>query len=351
MKHKTGSLIGEYKEKSRRRFFKLAAGLIICAVSLIADVLIGPSWLSLPEMFTALFNRAAAPATTGVIVWTLRFPAALMALGVGASLGLAGAGMQTILGNYLASPYTLGISAGAGFGAALAIVAGGAAGGILSAYLVPVSAFVFAVITCAVIYLIGRFFNMSPETMLLGGIGMSFLFQSLQSLLQYISTPEALQSIVFWLFGSLSKSTWFTVTTIYAVLIVIVPVLMHDSWKLTALKLGDEKARGLGVNVERLRLKVFVLVSLLTSTAVCFVGVIGFIGLVGPHVARMLVGEDQRFFIPLSAILGAAILSSASIISKIVSQGAMLPIGIVTGLIGVPFYFSLVFSQKKGRHL
>jgi iron complex transport system permease protein len=270
-----------------------------------------------------------------------------MALGVGASLGLAGSSIQTILDNPLASPYTLGISAGAGFGAALAVVAGGLLPKFIGASLVPLYAFSFSILTCMLIYFMGRLRSLAPETMLLCGLGLSFLFQSLQSLLQYISSPEALQSIVFWLFGSLARSNWITVLMIYTALLVILPVTLMDAWKLTALKLGDEKARSLGINVERLRMKIFILISLLTSFAVCFVGVIGFIGLAGPHIARILVGEDQRFFIPLSAVFGAAILSAASVISKIVSLGAMLPIGIVTGLIGVPFYFSLIFRSKK----
>jgi iron complex transport system permease protein len=336
-----------YKEKSRKRFLKLALGLAICAVSLIADILIGPSWLKVSETMAALFHWGEVPVTTMVIIWTLRFPAALMALGVGAALGLAGAGMQTILNNSLASPYTLGISAGAGFGAALAIVLGGALTEAFGVYLVPVFAFSFSILTGMVIYFIGKGLGLASETMLLSGIGLSFLFQSLQSLLQYVSSPEALQSIVFWLFGSLSKSNWFTVALIYTVLLIILPAIMLDSWKLTALKLGDEKARGLGVNVQSLRVKVFILISLLTSSAVCFVGVIGFIGLVGPHVARIMVGEDQRFFIPLSAVFGAAVLSVASVAGKLISQGAMLPIGIVTGLIGVPFYFSLILRGRR----
>ncbi|MDR2394339.1 MAG: iron ABC transporter permease, partial [Treponema sp.] len=322
-------------------------GLCICAASFIADILIGPSWLTLSETFAALFRRETVPVTTAVIVWTLRFPAALMALGVGASLGLAGSSIQTILDNPLASPYTLGISAGAGFGAALAVVAGGLLPKFIGASLVPLYAFSFSILTCMLIYFMGRLRSLAPETMLLCGLGLSFLFQSLQSLLQYISSPEALQSIVFWLFGSLARSNWITVLMIYTALLVILPVTLMDAWKLTALKLGDEKARSLGINVERLRMKIFILISLLTSFAVCFVGVIGFIGLAGPHIARILVGEDQRFFIPLSAVFGAAILSAASVISKIVSLGAMLPIGIVTGLIGVPFYFSLIFRSKK----
>ena len=132
------------------------------------------------------------------------------------------------------------------------------------------------------------------------------------------------------------------------VLLITTPMLLKDAWKLTALRLGDEKARSLGINVERLRLKVFIWISVLAAAAVCFVGAIGFIGLVGPHIARMFVGEDQRFFLPMSAFAGAALLSAASIGSKLIIPGAIFPIGIVTSFIGVPFFLSLILLKKRG---
>ena len=125
------------------------------------------------------------------------------------------------------------------------------------------------------------------------------------------------------------------------------PLLAKDAWKLTSLRLGDEKARSLGVNVERLRLKVFLLVSLLTGSAVCFVGIIGFIGLVGPHIARMLVGEDQRFFLPAAALSGAFVLCAADIMSKLIDPSSIFPIGIVTAAIGLPIFFALILGKKR----
>lgn len=272
---------------------------------------------------------------------------AIMALLVGAALGIAGAGMQTILDNSLSSPYTLGISAGAGFGASLMVVVGVSALKFLGVFMVPFGAFAFAALTSFAIYSINKIKTFSSETMILAGIGMMFLFQALQSLMQYMASPEALQNIVFWTMGSLSKANWINITIILVVLIIMLPLMMKEAWHLTALKLGDEKAAGLGVNVEKLRVKVFAFISIITAVAVSFVGTIGFIGIVGPHIARMLVGEDQRFFLPLSALCGMAILSIASILSKMLVPGAMFPIGIVTAIIGVPFFFSLVLSKKR----
>lgn len=337
-----------YQSITARKYYYLLLVAVVCIVSLVVDVLVGPAWLSVQDVVKAVFGVASVEPTVDIIVWTMRLPTALMAIVVGATLGIAGAEMQTILDNPLASPYTLGISAGAGFGAALVIVLGAGKLPIPEDYLVPINAFVFALATCLLIFFIGKARMITAETMVLAGIGMLFLFHALLALLQYMASTEALQAIVFWLFGSLMKATWTKVGLVAAILAIVFPVLVKDAWKLTALKLGDEKAKSLGIHVEKLRLKTFVLISLLTATAVCFVGTIGFIGLVGPHIARMLVGEDQRFFLPLSALGGALLLSLASIGSKMIIPGAIFPIGIVTSLIGVPFFFSLILTQKRG---
>lgn len=183
--------------------------------------------------------------------------------------------------------------------------------------------------------------------LVLAGITCLFLFQALLALLQFLASPEALSQIVFWLFGSLLRADAVKVAVVSAVLAVVVPVLMADAWRFTALQLGDERARALGVRVGALRLRAFVAVSLLIGAAVAFVGTIGFVGLVAPHVARMLVGEDQRHILPASALFGALLLSLASVASKLILPGAVFPIGIVTALIGVPFFGWLVISAGR----
>lgn len=336
----------DYKKHSYRRIIFILIGLLICAVSFITDVIVGPASLTLRDVWLAVMQSPAVSKNADVIIWSIRLPTAVMALLVGASLGIAGAGMQTILDNPLSSPYTLGISAGAGFGASLVVVIGLSSLEFLGEFMVPFGAFVFAGLTSFFIYSINKIKNFSSETMILAGIGMMFLFQALQSLMQYMATPEALQNIVFWTMGSLTKANWLSISIVLVALLVMLPLMMRESWRLTALKLGDEKASGLGVNVEHLRVKIFLFISIITAVAVSFVGTIGFIGIVGPHIARMLVGEDQRYFLPLSAVCGMVILSLASIASKMLIPGAMFPIGIVTAIIGGPFFFSLVLTRK-----
>ena len=192
---------------------------------------------------------------------------------------------------------------------------------------------------------VGRLRGATPELLVLAGIACLFLFQALLSLLQFLASPEALQQIVFWLFGSLAHASLPKAAIVAVVLGAVIPLLMADAWRFTALQLGDERARALGVRVGPLRLRAFVVVSLLTGAAVAFVGTIGFIGLVAPHVARMLVGEDQRHLLPASALFGALLLSLSSVASKLILPGTVFPIGIVTALIGVPFFAWLVLAR------
>ncbi len=172
--------------------------------------------------------------------------------------------------------------------------------------------------------------------LVLAGIAVLFFFQSLQSFLQYMASPEVLQQIVFWLFGSLQKATWSGVATVSVILAITLPFIIRDCWQLTALRLGEDNAASLGVKTWALRRRTFVLTALLTAAAVSFTGTIGFIGLIAPHAARALVGEDHRFALPLSALAGAAMLAGASAFGKAVSPGGVIPVGIVTAVIGVP---------------
>jgi iron complex transport system permease protein len=331
----------------RLAYLLIAFGLLV--VALLTDVVVGPSGVPLQQTLSTILRPALADAPTWAIIWLIRLPAAAMALAVGASLGVAGAEMQTILGNPLASPYTLGIAAAAGFGAALALVLGVGVLPLAGQLLVPANAFVLALLSSFAVYLIATTKRATTETLVLTGIALHFLFNSLLALLQYLATQEQLHAVVFWLFGSLDKATWANVAVVWVVLLVTLPFFAVDAWKLTALRAGDAKAESLGVDVDRLRRKVLFLTSVLTATATCFVGTIGFVGLVAPHIARMLVGEDQRFLLPLSALGGALLLALASLVSKSIVRGVVFPIGVVTSFIGIPFFLSLILTKRR-RH-
>ena len=333
-----------WRAANARRMGASALGAALLLASFAADLATGPATLPIPAVLRSLAGLGSDP-MLDAIVRNLRLPVALMAVVVGAALGLSGAVMQTVLNNALASSYTLGISAAAGFGAALAILAG-ASLPVPEAWAVPAAAFAFAGLACAMVAGVGRMRGATPELLVLAGIACMFLFQALLSLLQVLASPEALQQIVFWLFGSLQRSSMAKVGIVALVLGTVLPVVLADAWRLTALRLGDERARALGVRVDALRLRCFVAVSLLTGAAVAFVGTVGFIGLVAPHVARMLVGEDQRHLLPASAVSGALLLSAASVASKLILPGTVFPIGIVTALLGVPFFGWLVLASR-----
>jgi len=335
--------ITQWRASNARRRSLAAIVLVLLAACFALDLATGPAMLPIRAVLTVLSGQSADPMLVA-IVQQLRLPIAVMAVLVGATLGISGMVMQTILNNPLASSYTLGISAGAGFGAALAIVLG-TSFGLADDIAVPLAAFMFAALACGMVGCVGRLRGATPELLVLAGIACLFLFQALLSLLQFVASPEALQQIVFWLFGSLQRSTIGKTAVVAGVLVATLPVLLADAWALTALQLGDERARALGVRVDQLRLRCFVVVSLLTGAAVAFVGTIGFVGLVAPHIARMLVGEDQRHVMPAAALIGALLLSASSVASKAIVPGTVFPIGIVTALIGVPFFAWLVLRR------
>jgi iron complex transport system permease protein len=338
---------GGYLQTTRKRGMILFGGALVLLLAVLADLFVGPGNYSPAEVIGTLFAPEAYGVRMEVIVWDLRLPVALTAVLVGVMLGIAGAQMQTILGNPLADPFTLGISSAASFGAALAIVLGIGLIPVAGHLLVTANAFLFALLTSGMLYFITRLRGVSAETMILVGIALLFTFNSLLALLQYGASEVQLQQVVFWMMGSLGRASWEKILAASVLLVVLLPLMVHRRWGLTALRLGDDKASSLGVNVVRLRIEMLICISLLAATSVSFVGTVGFVGLVGPHIARMLVGEDQRFFLPLSGICGGAILSIASTVSKAVVPGVIYPIGIITSLFGIPFFISLVMKSRR----
>lgn len=336
-----------YRQLGRRRLALLGALAALLAASVVADLTLGPARYAYGEVVRALLGLDV-PLAVSVVVWDIRLPVALMAVVVGASLSVCGAQMQTVLNNPLASPFTLGISAAAGFGAALGFVLGVSllpAG--WSAWTVPANAFLSAMGCALLIHVLSLRRGMGTETIVLLGIALVFTFNAALAALEFIASEQALAAVVFWTMGSLGRTTWPKLGIAAVLLALIWPLFARQAWALTALRLGEQRAASFGIRVGRLRLQTILLVSALASITVAFVGTIGFIGLVGPHIARMLVGEDQRFFLPASALAGALVLSAASVLSKAIIPGLILPIGVVTALVGVPFFFSLILSTRS----
>ena len=338
--------MGRYNHILRHRLLMMGVLALAIMGSLLLDFTMGPSGLSLSSLWQTLIDPAAADAGTRVIVWDIRLPYALMAVVVGFALGLAGAEMQTILNNPLASPFTLGVSSAAAFGAALAIVLGIGVPGIPDQWFISANAFIFALFAALMLDGITRWTRVATSGVVLFGIALVFTFNALVSMMQFIASEDTLQGLVFWTMGSLARASWDKLGILLGVFVVLLPLSMMSSWKLTALRLGEDRAVSFGIDVRRLRLTTLLRISILSALAVAFVGPIGFIGLVAPHIARMIFGEDHRFYLPASALIGALVLSMASVASKNLIPGIIIPVGIVTSLVGVPFFLSIILRHR-----
>ena len=325
--------------------------VIGCALlgSVLLDLSTGSSGMGLGQLLQGLLHPQTLDATDRVIIWNVRLPYALMAVLVGAALSLAGAEMQAILNNPLASPFTLGVSSAAALGASLVIVFPLSSALLSRDSLVALAAFVFACASMFLLHGMSRLRGAGVETLVLFGIALVFSCNALVALLQLLATEDVLQQLVFWSLGSVARANWDKLGILALVLGLTAPFSLHAASRMTLLRMGEERAQSLGVDVRRLRFFALLRISLLSATAVAFVGTIGFIGLLGPHIARILIGEDQRFLFPASALVGALLLSLSSVVSKVIMPGVIVPVGIVTALVGVPIFVVLVF--KRGRQL
>ena len=313
---------------------KIFLSIIILIIAGVIDLFIGDSKIAL----SYLSNLSKVQRT---ILFNIRLPEVLTSIVVGLSLGLGGAIMQTILNNPLADPFTLGISSAAGFGASLFFFF------FFSLSYVAFGSILFSLVSMILVFYVSKKKAMNTEDMILAGIAIKFFFDSLTSLLQYLATDEALSSIVFWLFGNVTKTSLKQVGIILFVLVVILVFSLKDSWKLTAMRFGEDRAMAMGVDIKKLKVRTFILVSILAAVSVSYVGIIGFLGILAPHFARRLVGEDQRYYLILSAVVGAVLLVISSMISKIVKPGVVIPIGIISSIIGLPLIYVMLFGVKN----
>lgn len=345
---KSEEIRAEYKKFTGRKVLFILFSIVLIAVIAGVAATLGPYPITVTEVYSIIWHGLfKTPETTKeLVVWNLRLPRIVMGILAGIGLAIAGTTMQAVVRNPLASPYTLGIASAAGFGAALAIVLG--AGFVTGQYLIVANAFVFALLSSFVIYGLSRYKGAEPETMILAGIALMYLFSAMTGILQYFGEETAVAEVVFWMFGSLSKrSSWENLTLVSAILAVCIPLIMLKSWDLNTLSAGDESAKSLGVNVEQTRVVCFMLASLVTACIICFTGTIGFIGLVAPHICRMVIGGDNRYLIPASGLFGAVLLLAADTLARPPISPTILPVGLVTAFMGVPLFLYLILTRKK----
>lgn len=293
-----------------------------------------------------------------IVVWSIRMPRIVASIMAGWGLALAGLVMQTLLKNQLVSPSTLGISQGAAFGAACAIVLLGAGSAQIGALrtsaaslitinnviVTTVCAFLGAMVTTIIMLLLARIRNMTPQSLLLAGIAISSLFVSGTILIQYCATEVQLASVVFWTFGDVARSNWHEIAIMSASVVGVTIYFLFNQWNLNAVASGDDTAKGLGVDVERLRLWGMLMASLVSALVTAFQGVIAFLGLLAPHIGRKLVGSNHRFLLPVSCVVGSILLLTADTVGRCLIGSGTLPVGVITSFMGAPVFLYLLIG-------
>ncbi|MCD6524388.1 MAG: iron ABC transporter permease [Thermococcus sp.] len=334
---------------------RIAAGISLLILIFLVSVFSishGGYSLSMEEVFRALVGGGDYRAH--MVIWNIRLPRVLAGILVGASLAISGAVMQGFLRNPLASPFTMGVSHGAMFGASIAILLGAgyseSSGRIFvdNPYSVVPFAFLGAMSAATTILLLARLKGLSPEAIILSGIAMSSLFTALTTLVQYFADELQLAAMVYWSFGDLGRATWREDLILGASFVLVFAYFVMKRWDLNASALGDEVAKSVGVEVERTRIISTFLATFLTAVSVSFVGVIGFVGLVAPHAVRLLFGGDYRFLIPLSALIGALLLLTADTVARLLFSPIVLPVGVVTSFLGAPMFIYLLVRMEGG---
>jgi len=355
-----GGLIASYKGLLRQKvifFFVLLALLGVLAIYAIAA---GTYDLSPLKIIRALLGYKEGAA--GVVIWNIRMPRIAAAIVAGWGLAISGVAVQCLLKNPLASPFTLGISHGAAFGAALAIVVLGA-GAIQSSVLrttasslvflenlfsVTFFAFLGAMVATLVILALSRVKRLSPGSIILAGVALSSLFVSGTILIQYFATEVEIATIVFWTFGDVSRSSWQEIGVMTAASVIVTFYFVLNRWNLNALSSGEDVAKGIGVEVEKIRLWGMLMAALVAALVTAFHGVIAFLGLLAPHIARHMVGADHRLLIPYACIVGALLLLLADTVGRILIGSGTLPVGVLTSFMGAPlFLYLLVRGEGK----
>ena len=332
------NIISNYQTNQKQKIY-LALGLIgLIILAVIWSLVTGAVKLSLEEIFAVLSGVGTKKARA--IILNIRLPRILTALVAGGGLAISGAVMQSMLRNPLGSPYTLGISHAAAFGAALSIIIFGSEGW------TALLAFLAALLTTIIIVAVAKYKNARTETMILTGVALGSLFTAGTTALQYFASDVQIASIVFWTFGDVGRVVWRELGVIVAVVFLCGAYFIYNSWNYNALDAGDETAKSLGVAVDKIRLGGMFAASLVTAGLVSLVGIIGFVGLVAPHIVRMIIGGNEKYLLPLSALSGGLLLLVSDTTARTIIAPIVLPVGILTSFLGVPLFLYLII---KGR--
>ena len=348
--------IKELEKKQKRNTIVLIAMLVAVVVTGIVCLFVGSSSMSFADTLDALLGGGTGAQSR--IIWKIRVPRVLAAIIAGAGLAVSGLVMQTTLNNTIASPSTLGVSNAAVFGANLSIIA--FAGGFLSTgnniqnfdvganpYATSVLAFIFSTLSVLLILGLCTVRSFSPNVVVLSGMAIGSVWTAATTILQFYATDVGLSAAVVWSFGDLGRATYRTVVIMTAAVWVGTTFFCLMAWKYNALLSGEATAKTMGVNVEGLRFASLLLASVITAVCVSFLGIIGFVGIICPHVIKKLLGQDHRVTIPASCLAGSLLLLLADTMSRSLGSGSALPVGAITSLLGAPFFIAIIFSRKE----
>ncbi|MDO9036529.1 MAG: iron ABC transporter permease [Methanoregula sp.] len=350
-----GTIPNDYLRYTGQKLVWIAAGLVLVFFLFILAISVGAVAIPPVDVIQTLLGIGTS-VKWDRIIWNIRLPQALAAIVAGVGLAVAGVAMQSILRNPLASPFTLGISSAGAFGAAVSIIVLGTGRiqstvanpvSISNPYLTTIVAFFFCMLATAIILLISHLKGASPEVMVLTGVALSSLFGAGVMFLQYFSSDTQLAAVVFWTFGDVGRATWDTLPFMALVVAAATLFFIYNRWNYNAIDAGDETAQGLGVNVARTRIVGMTVAALVSAVIVALLGVIGFVGLVCPHMVRRVIGDDQRFLIPGSAVAGAILLLASDTVARIIVAPYILPVAVLTAFMGAPVFIFLLFRGYK----
>lgn len=334
----------DYLKKQRKSILFLIFLAVLLLAAFLLSLRAGSYDTPITELIRGIFGRAS-DRKINLVVRSNRLPRICTAIVAGAGLGLAGCVLQAILHNPLASASTLGVSQGATFGAALAIIGLGIAG--TGGWAIPLLSFAGSLAVAAIILALSRFRQISSEGIVLAGVAISSMLSGATTLMQYFADEVALASLVFWTFGDLGSTGWGDLRLMGIVVVLLMVYCFAHRWDYNALLSGEETAQSLGINVQRLTLVNMMLACLACSVIVSHVGLINFIGLVAPHIVRLVVGNNHVYLIPGSILAGATLLLVGDLLARVVLMPVILPIGALTSFLGGPLFLYLLFKGRK----
>lgn len=352
----------DYRSYTRRKILFILACVVGVIFALGISLSIGSEGSSFIDNFFDAFSHIfghltgveyepySDPWLDDIVIWEHRLPRTTYAIVAGAALGVSGAVMQSVMHNPLADPYTTGISSGAMFGVSVSMILGInlIASTMIKDMGVMMNAFIFSLIPMIMMVVLSPKTRSNPTSLILIGVAVTYLFNSVNMFLMVITDEETMSNVYIWLVGSLNHASWGMLPMAVIVTVLGTTVVMFLSSKLNILALEDSNAKSLGINADNVRFACLVVISIMVATITCYAGIIGFVGLVCPHIVRTIIDANNKYLIPASAVFGGLFLLSADILGRLLTPNGMMPVGVVMSFVGAPIFLYLLIRRNSG---